>query len=167
MHVYTYHNLRLRVARPHRAHKRREGLDDIRHRLTLLHDIISPQMHRNHIRGIRLQPPLQLLLLHDINGQEPRVALIVAVVLRVFAVVLGFARPDKVYSRPLGGLEFLPEFGAPADNLRDGVAEGHVAEGDGRVLGEGSGGEGRQGEQLEGDHFGDEGWGNDVRLVVA
>jgi hypothetical protein len=54
---------------------------------SLLHDIIGSKMHRNNIRGVRLQPPIQLVLVRDIDGKKPAVAFIVAVVLCVSAVV--------------------------------------------------------------------------------
>ena len=87
-------------------------------------------MHRNHIRRIAFQPPIQLALVCDINGEETRVAFVVAVVGRVRAVVFGFAAADEVDGGGVegGGLEALPELGAPADYLGYGVAEGHVAD---------------------------------------
>ena len=56
-------------------------------------------------------------------------ALVVTVVLRVLAVILCLAAADEVDCCPFGRLEFLPEFGSPADDLGYGVAEGHVADG--------------------------------------
>ena len=55
-------------------------------------------------------------------------ALIVAVILCVSAVILGFAGADEVHGSPFGGLQFLPELGAPADDLGYAVPKGHVAE---------------------------------------
>jgi len=87
-------------------------------------------MHRNHIRRIAFQPPIQLALVCDINGEETRVAFVVAVVGRVRAVVFGFAAADEVDGGGVEGrgLEALPEFGAPTDYFCYGVAEGHVAD---------------------------------------
>lgn len=125
----TYHDLHFGVVRPHRPDELRERRDDIRNRLILLHDVVGAQVHGDHVGGIILQPAIQLVLVRDVDGQEPRVALVVAVVLAISAVVFGFAAADKVYGGPLGGLEFLPEERAPADDFGDGVAEGHVAQG--------------------------------------
>lgn len=66
---------------------------------------------------------------------------IVAIVLGVFAIVLGFPAADEVCAGVLGGLQLFPEFGAPADDFCDGIAEGHVPEG-GICLGGGEGEEG-------------------------
>ena len=57
-------------------------------------------------------------------------ALVVAIVLAVFTVVLRLAGPDKVNGGPFGGLQLLPEFGAPADDFGDTVTEGHVSKSD-------------------------------------
>jgi len=126
----THHNLHPRIRPPHTPHQRPKRLDNIRHRLILLHNIIRTQMHRNHVRGICLQPPIQLPFIRNVDSEETRVAFVVAVVGRVRAVVFGFAAADKVYGGGVEGrgLEALPELGAPADYLGYGVAEGHVAD---------------------------------------
>lgn len=106
-------------------------------------------MHRNHIRGIRLQPPIQLPFIRDIDSKETRVAFVVAIVGRVAAVIFGFAAADKVHGGGVerGGLETLPEFGAPADYLGYAVAEGHVADCGVGGLGGGRCEEGGEGEE--------------------
>lgn len=86
-------------------------------------------MHRNHIGGILSQPALQLVLVRDIDGLEARMAFAVAVVPVVAAVEVGTDGTDEVHVGELGGLEALPEFGAPALDLGYRVAKGHVAEG--------------------------------------
>jgi hypothetical protein len=121
---------------------------------SLLDDIIGSKMHCNNIRGVRLQPPIELVLIRDIDSKKPAVAFIVAVVLGVSAVVLCFPAADPVHGRPFSGLETFPELGAPADDLGDAVAEGHEADGRvGRLGGRGSC-DGSEEEQLEGDHDG-------------
>lgn len=146
----SYHNLRLRILRPHSSHQLRKRRNNIRHRLVLLHDIIGPQMHRDHICRILGQPAIELILARDVDRQETGVALVVAVVLVVGAIVLGFAGADEIDALPFGGLELFPEEGAPANDFRDGVAEGHVPECG--VLGGGEGDKAREGEMFEGDH---------------
>lgn len=105
-------------------------------------------MHGDDVGRVGLQPADELLLVGDVDGQEPRVALVVAVVLGVLAVVLRLARADPVDAGPLGALQLLPQLGAPADDLGDGVAKGHVAQRRG-VLGLDSAG-GREGLDEEG-----------------
>jgi len=107
-------------------------------------------MHRDHIRRITFQPPIQLPFIRNVDSEETRVAFVVAVVGRVATVVLGFAAADEVYDGGVegGGLQALPELGAPADYLGYGVAEGHVADcGVGGLGGCGceEGGEGEEG----------------------
>lgn len=129
--------------RPHSPHQLGKRSYNIRSRLALLHDIIRPKMHRHDIRRVPRQPAIQLILVRNIDGQEPRVALVVAVVLCVAAVVFRLARPHKVdgLAGPFGHrLQLVPEHGAPADDFGDGVAEGHVAQRGGGVLGEAWGG---------------------------
>lgn len=53
---------------------------------------------------------------------------IVAVVLAVFAVVLGSAASDKIHHSPLSSLGLLPEFGSPADDFSDRITEWHVSD---------------------------------------
>lgn len=142
----TYHNLNLGVMRPHLPNQRGKRRNNIIDILALLHDIIRAQVHADDVGRVLLQPPDELLLAGDVDGQEARVALVVAVVLGVAAVVLRLAGADKVDGRPLGGLELVPELGAPADDLGDGVAEGHVPE-PGGCLG---GGARREGGEEEG-----------------
>jgi len=126
----THHNLHPRIRPPHTPHQRPERLDNIRNRLILLHNIIRAQMHRNHIRRITFQPPIQLPFIRNIDSEETRVAFVVAVIGRVAAVVFGLAAADKVYGGGVEGrgLEKMVEFGAPADYFGYGVAEGHVAD---------------------------------------
>ena len=110
-------------------------------------------MHGNHIGRVRLQPAVQLVLGRNVDGQEARVALVVAVVRRVFAVILGPPAADEVDARPFGRLQQLgPQLGAPAHDLGDGVAEGHVAQR--AVLGAGADGQGGEHEGGDADHDG-------------
>jgi hypothetical protein len=111
-------------------------------------------MHSHHIRGVRLQPSLQLISVRDVDGQEAAVALVVTVVFGVAAVVFCFTGADEIDAGPFGGLQLLPEFGAPANDFGDAVAKGHVADGGVGGLGGGCGQEGGEGEGegLEVDH---------------
>jgi hypothetical protein len=95
----------------------------------LLHNIISPQMHGNNICGISLQPPIQLVLIRNIDSQEAVMPFIVAIVLCISAVILSLSAADPVHGCSFGGLKLLPELSAPADDLCDAVAEKHEAEG--------------------------------------
>lgn len=101
-------------------------------------------MHGNHIRRVRLQPAVQLLLVRDVDGQESAMALVVAIILGVFAAVFCFAGAYEIYGSPFRGLQPFPEFGTPADNFRDAVAKGHVANGGVCGLGTGCSYEGRK-----------------------
>ena len=80
-------------------------------------------------------------------------SLIILIILRIFTVILSFTRSDPVDGRPFGRLEFVPEFGAPADDFCDGIAKGHVPEGDGGVLGCGDSDQSGEGEVFEAHHF--------------
>jgi len=91
-------------------------------------DVVGAQVHCDDIGRVLLQPAHQLLLVGNVDGQKPRVALVVAIVLCVAAVVLPAAGPDEIDLCPLGRLQLVPQLGSPADNLGDGVAKGHVAE---------------------------------------
>lgn len=92
----TYHNLDLGVMRPHLPNQRGKRRNNVIDILALLHDIVGAQVHADDVGRVLLQPPDQLLLAGDVDGQETRVALVVAVVFCVAAVVLGLAGPDKV-----------------------------------------------------------------------
>lgn len=95
--------------RPHSIHQLCERRDDIGYRLVLLHDVVGSEMHGDYIGGVGLEPAIELVLVRDVDGQEARVAFVVAVILVVAAVVLGLAGADPVDARPLGGLEPLPK----------------------------------------------------------
>lgn len=93
-----------------------------------MHDIVRAQMHGNHIRRIRLQPSLQLVLLRNLNGEKARVTLMVSIVLCIRAVSIMGRGAHKVDRREFRTLEFFPEFRAPANIVGDAVAKGHVAD---------------------------------------
>lgn len=80
-------------------------------------------------------------------------SLIVAVVLGVAAVVLGFPGADEIDCGPFGGLQLVPEFRAPADDFGYGVTERHVAQRCSCVLRFCDGDEQSEGEGFEGHHF--------------
>lgn len=128
----THHNLDLGVVIAHLLDQGGERGNDISHGLVLLHDIVGAKMHGDHIGRVPLEPSDQLLLVGDVDCQEAGMTLVVAVVLGVAAVVLCLSGADKVDGGPLGRLQLVPELGAPADDLGDGVAEGHVPQ-SGRV----------------------------------
>lgn len=125
---YTCHNLHLWVVRPHCAHQLCEGREDVGYVLVLLNDVVGAEVHGDDIRGVGLQPAVQLVLVRNVDGKEARVAFVVTVVLGVFAVVLGLSRAHEVHRGPLRTLQFFPEKRAPANDLGDGVTKGHVAE---------------------------------------
>jgi hypothetical protein len=111
-------------------------------------------MHSNHIRGVRLEPAIQLVFVGDVDGEKAAVALVIAVVFGVFAVVLCLTGAYEVDGGPFGGLKFLPEFGAPADDFSDAVAERHISDGGVCGLSRGCRYEGQEGEceNCEADH---------------
>lgn len=109
-------------------------------------------MHGNQVCRVLFEPAVELVFVCDVDGEEARVAFVVAVVFGVFAagLVFVFAAADEVYGGEVGGLQFVPEFGAPADDFRDAVAKGHVADWCGLGGGEGE----DEGEEVsEGDHL--------------
>lgn len=100
----AYDDLHVRVAVPHDAYQRRERCDDISDGLVLLYDVIRPEVHSDDICWVGLEPADKLLPIGDVDGQETRVTLVVAVVRSVSAVVLRLAGSDPVDRSPFGGL---------------------------------------------------------------
>lgn len=125
----TYHNLHLGVMCSHGVDQLGESRNDIGSRLVLLHNVVRTKMHGDYVGRVLGQPTVKLILIGNIDGQVSRVALVVAIVLAVATVVLVPAGADEVDALPFGGLELFPQQSAPADDLRNGVAKWHVAQG--------------------------------------
>src|SRR4051812_33400346 len=115
----TYHNLHSGVAITHLLDQSRERSNDVGRGLALLDDIVGTQMHRDNISRVLLQPAHKLLLVRNVDGKESRVALIVPIILGVFAAIFIPSGSDKVHRGPLCGLQFVPQLGPPAGDLSD------------------------------------------------
>lgn len=151
----THHNLDLGVVVTHLLDEGGESSDDIIGGLVLLDNVVGAQVHGDHIGRVFLEPADELFLVGDVDSQETGVALVVTVVLGVAAVVLCPSGTYEVDIGPLGRLQLVPELGAPAGDLGDGVTEGHEPEAGVVGLRRNAGGKAKEGEDGgRGDHFG-------------
>lgn len=117
----------------------------------VLEHVVRPQHEHDHVRPRGRQPPGQVAI-RDVDGQVPRVALVAVVPVGVGGgAVLRVVRhgPDEVDPGGRVGVgQVVPELGAPAGDLRDGVAQGHWWARSSVRVGGGEGEEGSTGEAL-------------------
>jgi len=89
-------------------------------------NVIRAEMHGYDVCRILLEPAWQLVIPYNIYSLEAGMPFVVPVVVQIIAGCVRLVAADKIDSITFL-LKPLPDPGAPAAVLSDGIAEGHVS----------------------------------------